>query len=81
MRAMKEKKKIQFINQSTRLGKEVVLFMVCRLKYLSAAKVVGAILVFIMETRNRFINHRLDYIKSVEILDSCETYDTLEKSE
>ncbi|MBC8060737.1 MAG: WYL domain-containing protein [Clostridiaceae bacterium] len=76
MKAMKEKSKIRFVNQSTRLGNIRTLYGIPLKIFVSTQSGRRYVSVYNVD-RNRFINHRLDYIKSVEVLEPFETYDYL----
>jgi hypothetical protein len=78
MKAMKEKRKIRFINQSTRLGTISTLYGIPLKIFVSSQSGRRYVTVY-NEIRQRFINHRLDYMKSVVALESCETYDYLKE--
>jgi len=76
LRAMREKHIIRFENQSTRSGRDSVLAGVPVKIFTSA--VTGRRYVCVYNTvRGRFLNHRLDYVKSVESFKVCEEYDEI----
>lgn len=74
VKAMEEKRKVKFINQSTRLGRTASISGVPLKIFVSSQSGRRYVNIF-NEERHRFINHRLDYIKSVELLKVCEDYD------
>lgn len=76
LHAMREKKAIRFRNHSTRSGLDTVLSGV-PLKIFQSAVTGRRYVCILNPQRRRFINHRLDYIKSVELLETVEDYDAL----
>lgn len=79
LRAMREKRAIRFDNQSTRSGRDSVLTGVPVKIFCSATS--GRRYVCVYNTvRRRFLNHRLDYIKSIKTLDICDGYDAIHAS-
>jgi hypothetical protein len=76
LNAMREKRKIKFVNQSKRLGLTNTIWGI-PLKIFVSSQSGRRYLTIYNENRQRFINHRLDYIKSVEELDCYESYDIL----
>lgn len=77
LKAMHEKRKIQFINQSTKTSRINNLYGT-PLKIFVSSQTGRRYVTVYNELRRRFINHRLDYIKSVKIIDECEDYDHIE---
>jgi hypothetical protein len=78
MTAMKEKRKIRFVNQSTRLGTISTLYGI-PLKIFVSSQSGRRYVTAYNEDRQRFVNHRLDYIKAVVALSPCENYDYLKE--
>jgi hypothetical protein len=78
MEAMKEKRKIRFISQSTKLGNTATLYGVPLKIFVSSQSGRRFVTVF-NEDRKRFVSHRLDYIKSLTLLNLCEDYDYLKE--
>ncbi len=78
MDAMKEKQKIEFVNQSTRLGSISTLYGIPLKIFVSTQSGRRYVSIY-NESRQRFINHRLDYIKSIKTLETFEDYDYLKE--
>lgn len=74
LKAVKEKKKICFVNHSRRTQCTNVIVGI-PLKIFVSCKNGRRYVTIYNKERNRFVNHRLDYIKSVEILDEYKKYD------
>jgi hypothetical protein len=79
IKAMKEKRKIRFVNQSTRLGRTVTIQGIPLKIFVSSQSGRRYVNIY-NKDKQRFINHRLDYIKSVEILEEWENYDHLKET-
>lgn len=74
LKAIKTKKRISFINQSIKT--ELILkYEGIPLKIFISSRTGRRYIAIYNESRKRFVNYRLDYIKSVEILNKCENYD------
>lgn len=78
LEAMKEKRRIEFVNQSNRNNCTSTLVGVPLKIFVSSQSGRRYINIY-NEDRHRFINHRLDYIKSVKKLDQCINYDALKE--
>lgn len=74
--AMNEKRQVSFINQSTKSGKTSIITGV-PLKVFVSTQSGRRFLTIYNLNKKRFVNHRLDYIKSVELLTPFEDYDFL----
>ena len=79
LRAMREKRKIRFENQSTRSGRDSVLDG-APVKIFASATTGRRYVCVYNSVRRRFLNHRLDYIKAVNLLDICEEYDEVKSA-
>lgn len=79
LKAMHEKRKIQFINQSTKTSIINNLYGT-PLKIFVSSQTGRRYVTVYNEQRRRFINHRLDYIKSVKVIEECEDYDHIEEN-
>lgn len=77
--AMREKKAIRFENHSTRSGRDTVLSGV-PLKIFQSAVTGRRYACVFNQQKRRFVNHRLDYIKSVELLEVSDEYDELREA-
>lgn len=78
LNAMHDKRKIQFINQSTKTSRISNLYGT-PLKIFVSSQTGRRYVTVYNEQRRRFINHRLDYIKSVKPIEECENYDYIEE--
>lgn len=78
LKAMIEKRRIRFLNQSTRLSQKHILEGIPLRIFVSSQSGRRYVTVY-NDIRGRFIHHRLDYIKQVELMDPYEEYDTLKK--
>jgi hypothetical protein len=76
--AMKDKRKVHFVNQSKRLDR-IVKQKGVPLKIFVSSQSGRRYVTFYNERRNRFINYRLDYIKSIEALEECDDYDLIKE--
>ena len=76
LNAMREKRKIKFVNESKRLGLKNTIYGI-PLKIFVSSQSGRRYLTIYNESRQRFINHRLDYIKSIELLEVCEEFHEL----
>ncbi|MDP4142905.1 MAG: WYL domain-containing protein [Bacillota bacterium] len=76
--AMKEKRKISFVNKSTRTDRSTTLYGT-PLKIFVSTQTGRRYINIYNENRERFINHRLDYVKSVEFLEISKNYDFLKE--
>jgi len=76
LKAVKEKRRIRFINESMRLRNKNT-YQGVPLKIFVSTQTGRRYVNVYNEGRKRFINHRLDYVKSVKILDVCENYQYL----
>jgi hypothetical protein len=75
---MKEKRKIKFVNESNRLGATSMVYGI-PLKIFVGTQSGRRYLTIYNENRGRFINYRLDYIKSVVKLDNYQNFDKLKE--
>ncbi|KHD36706.1 hypothetical protein NL50_09280 [Clostridium acetobutylicum] len=76
--AIKEKREISFIVESPRNRNKAVILGI-PLKIFVSTQTGRRYLNIYNTKRNRFVNHRLDYIKSVKPLDKCNNYDFLKE--
>ena len=76
LEVIKEKKKIKFVSESNRLGVTGMVYGI-PLKISVGTQTGRRYLTIYNEYRKRFINYRLDCIKSVVKLDTCESFDKL----
>lgn len=76
LKAIREKRRIRFINESMRLRNKNT-YQGVPLKIFVSTQTGRRYVNVYNEDRKRFINHRLDYVKSVKILDTCENYQYL----
>lgn len=74
LNAIHEKKKIEIINFSPRAGKETKI-VVTPLKFLISVQGGRRYISCLTQRTRSFTNYRIDYIKSVTILDDCEGFD------
>jgi len=77
--AMKNNRKISFINQSTRLD-IISTILGVPLKIFVSSKSGRRYVCIYNEFRKRFINLRLDYIKSIKLLDTYKNIDLLREN-
>lgn len=73
LKAMREKRKIRFINESMRLRNKNT-YQGVPLEIFISTQTGRRYVNIYNEYRNGFIDHRLYYVKSVKILDVCENY-------
>lgn len=78
LEAMKEKRKIEFLNQSNRNNSSSKLEGV-PLKILVSSQSGRRYINIYNEEKHRFINYRLDYIKSVKKINKCTNYDEIKE--
>ncbi|NMM63450.1 WYL domain-containing protein [Clostridium sp. P21] len=76
LRAIKEKRVIRFVNESKRLINKNVYEGV-PLKIFASTQTGRRYINIYNENRKQFVNYRLDYVKSVKILDVCSNYEFL----
>ena len=74
--AIREKRAIRFENQSSRSGRDSLITGV-PVKIFASALTGRRYVCVYNPVRRRFLNHRLDYIKSVEPLEVCADYDEI----
>lgn len=74
LNAIHEKKKIEIINFSPRAGKETKI-VVTPLKFLISLQGGRRYISCHTQRTGSFTNYRIDYIKSVTVLDNCEDFD------
>lgn len=73
LKAIREKRRIRFINESMRLRNRNI-YKGVPLKIFVSTQTGRRYVNVYNEDRNRFINHRLDYVKDVKNLDVCENH-------
>ncbi len=78
LKAIKEKKYVQFINQSSRT-KNTNKLQGIPVKIFVSSQSGRRYVTIYNEWRKRFINYRLDSIKSVKVSDECEYYDSIKE--
>ncbi|WP_461207261.1 WYL domain-containing protein [Clostridium sp. DL1XJH146] len=78
IKAMKEKRRIEFFNQSNRSNASSSLVGV-PLKILVSSQSGRRYISIYNEEKHRFTNYRLDYIKSVKKMNLCTNYDELKE--
>ncbi|GAA0182705.1 WYL domain-containing protein [Clostridium sediminicola] len=78
LKAIKEKRKISFINQSSKTS-NIVNYTAIPIKIFVSNQSGRRYLNTYNEEKSRFINNRLDYIKSVKLLDEYSNYDDIKE--
>lgn len=76
--AMMEKSSICFINESRKTGRTIEYYGVPLKIFVSSATGRRFLTIYNLN-RKRFVNHRLDYIKSMKTMDKYEEYDMLKE--
>jgi hypothetical protein len=78
LKAMKERRKIVFVNQSKKYSKSITYYAIPLKVFVSCQSGRRYITVY-NEKRCRYVNYRLDYVKSVDLLEECAVYDYLKQ--